>query len=144
MTRPFPLAVAQQVAERDAATAGAALAQHGARCDAARAKADELCRFRDEYFAQRAQTLALGVAAARVRDFDQFIARIGAAIDAQLAEIARLDAMRAQALSRWQRSERKRKAFEALAARHAGVEAQREARLDRKTEDEFAARVRRD
>ncbi|MCU0868806.1 MAG: flagellar export protein FliJ, partial [Burkholderiales bacterium] len=121
-----------------------ALARHTALRDGALRKLADLQRFRDEYFDQRARALTDGVAAARVRDYDQFIARIGDAIDQQRAELVRLEATRAQALAQWQALERRRKAFDVLAARHAETERLREGRAERKVEDEHAARIARD
>jgi len=142
MARPFPLAAVRTLAQGRTEQAAGDLQGHAGRLHSAEDKLEQLRRYRDEYRAAKSTELTRGITAARMREYDSFLVRLDEAIEAQTIEVTRAQAIWEAARVQWLEARRREKAMDALAARHAAGEALREERLDRKVQDEFAARVR--
>lgn len=140
MARPFPLQTVRALARDRAEGAARELGGHGRRLEAARAKLAQLEEFRRQYETERMADLARGIDAARLRDHTAFIARLGEALGAQVAEVERVQAIFDASRARWLELRRKEQAMDALAERHARAEALRDQRLEQKAMDEFSQR----
>lgn len=142
MARRFPLETVRQLAQRRTEDAAVELQGHSTRLRAAEDKLKQLQGYRDEYRTAKAQAMVQGMAMGRLREFETFLARIVEAIAAQSLEVERVRAAWEAARLHWVEQHKREKAMDALAARHAAQELQREMRQDRKSQDEFAARVK--
>jgi flagellar FliJ protein len=125
-------------------TEGAAneLRGHADRLRAAEGKLEQLRQYFAEYRLSRSAALTQGLTAARLKEYDVFLARLQEAMQSQALEVDRVQAAWESARLQWIEAHRREKAMEALAERHADEEQLRENRRDRKEQDEFAARVR--
>ena len=141
MSRPFPLQAARDLANRRLDDAAAVLRGHAGRLRASETKLVELEGFREEYAAQRSADLVTGIQASKLRSFDAFLGRLAQAIEAQRIDCGRQQAIWEGARTAWIEAYRRAQAMEALAQRHAESEQAREAKGERKREDEFSVRV---
>ncbi|MFO1319744.1 MAG: flagellar export protein FliJ [Burkholderiales bacterium] len=141
MAKRFPLETVRSVVHRRAEDAAAVVRGQAARLQAAEGKLAELERYRDEYRMQRGQVLTEGASGARLREFDAFLVRLGAAVEAQRTEVVRARASWELARTTWQEQHRQEQAFDVLAQRHDEREAKREQKQEQKGQDEFARRV---
>jgi flagellar FliJ protein len=142
MARRFPLETVRLLAQRRTEDAAAELQGHSTRLRAAEDKLKQLQGYRDEYRAAKAQAMVQGMAMGRLREFETFLARIEEAIEAQTVEVQRARVAWEAARVDWVEQHKREKAMDALADRHAAQELQRELRQDRKSQDEFSARVK--
>jgi len=142
MARRFPLQTVRQLAQRRTEDAAVELQGHSTRLRAAEDKLKQLRGYRDEYRTAKAQAMVQGMAMGRLREFETFLARIEEAIAAQSLEVERVRAAWEAARLHWVEQHKREKAMDALAERHAAQELQREMRQDRKSQDEFSARVK--
>lgn len=142
MARRFPLETVRQLAQRRTEDAAVELQGHSTRLHAAEDKLKQLQGYRDEYRAAKAQAMVQGMAMGRLREFETFLARIEEAIAAQTVEVQRARLAWEAARLNWLEQHKREKAMDALAERHAVQELQREMRQDRKSQDEFSARVK--
>ncbi len=141
MARPFALQAARELAKRRLDDAAAALQGHAGRLRNSEVKLAELEGFRGEYETQRNAELASGIDAGRLRGFEAFLGRLAEAIDAQRVDLVRQRAMWDSAREAWAAAYSRVQAMDALAQRHAEAEQVREAKAERKREDEFSVRV---
>jgi len=141
LARPFPLQAARELAKRRLDDAAAALRGHAGRLRNSEVKLAELEGFRGEYETQRNTELASGIDAGRLRGSEAFLGRLAQAIDAQRVELGRHRAMWESAREAWVATYSRVQAMDALAQRHAEAEQVREAKAERKREDEFSVRV---
>ena len=130
------------LAQRRAEGAAGELQGHAGRLRAAELKLEQLRQYLGEYRHSRSDALVQGVTAARLREYDAFLARLDEAIAAQALEVDRARVTWEAARVQWIEANKREKAMDALAERHADEEPARENRLDRKVQDEFAARAR--
>jgi flagellar protein FliJ len=142
VARRFPLETVRQLAQRRTADAATELQGHSTRLRAAQDKLKQLQGYRDEYRSAKANAMVQGVAMARLREFETFLARIEEAIAAQTLEVQRAEVLWEAARAHWAEQHRREKAMDTLADRHTAQELQREIRQDRKAQDEFSARVK--
>ncbi len=142
MARPFPLETVRVLSQTRTGEAARVLQDHSARTREANAKLEKLHHYQEEYRVAKATELARGITAQRLREYDGFLARLEEAIEVQAVEAARAHAIWETARLNWLEARRREQAMDALAARHSAGEAMREERLDRKAQDEFAARLR--
>jgi len=119
-----------------------ALQEHSARLRSAEDKLKQLQGYRDEYRAAKAAAMVQGMAMGRLREYETFLGRIDEAIAAQSVEVQRVQVAWESARLHWVEQHKREKAMDTLAERHAAEELQREIRQDRKSQDEFSARVR--
>lgn len=141
MARPFPLQAARDLANRRLDDAAAVLRGHAGRLRASETKLLELEGFREEYAAQRSADLVRGIQASKLRGFDAFLGRLEQAIDAQRIDCGRQRAIWDGSRTAWLEAYRRAQAMDALAQRHVELEQVREAKGERKREDEFSVRV---
>ncbi len=130
------------LAQRRTESAAGELQGHAGRLRAAEQKLEQLRGYVAEYRRSRSDALVQGLTAARLREYDAFLARLDEAIAAQALEVDRAHATWEAARVQWIEANKREKAMDALAERHAEEERARENRLDRKVQDEFAARAR--
>lgn len=142
MATRFPLETVRVLAQRRTEGAARDLQGHASRLRAAEDKLVQLRQYLEEYRRGRSAALVEGLTAARLREFDQFLARLDAAIAAQATEVSRAHALWEAARVQWIEANKREKAMDALAERHAQAEQLQENRRDRKAQDEFAARAR--
>jgi flagellar FliJ protein len=141
VARPFPLQAARELAKRRLDDAAAVLRGHGGRLRNSEMKLAELEGFRGEYETQRNAELASGIEAGRLRGFEAFLGRLDQAIDAQRVDLGRQRAMWESARDAWVSAFSRLQAMDMLAQRHTEAEQLREAKAERKLEDEFSERV---
>jgi len=141
VARPFPLQAARELAKRRLDDAAAALRGHAGRLRNSELKLAELEGFRNEYEVQRNTELSSGIEAGRLRGFEAFLGRLTQAIDAQRVDCGRHRAIWESAREAWVAAYSRVQAMDALAQRHVESELAREAKADRKREDEFSVRV---
>jgi flagellar protein FliJ len=142
VARRFPLETVRQLAQRRTEDAAVELQRHSTLLRAAEDKLKQLQGYRDEYRTAKARAMVQGMAMGRLREFETFLARIEEAIAAQTVEVQRVQVAWEAARLRWLEQHKREKAMDALAERHAAQELQRELRQDRKSQDEFSARVK--
>jgi flagellar FliJ protein len=142
MARAFPLETVRMLAQHRTASAARELQGHAGRLRGAEAKLDQLQRYLAEYRLSRSAALVQGLTAARLREFDLFLARLVEAMGAQSLEVERARVTWEASRAHWVEAQKREKAMDALAERHAAEEQIRENRRDRKAQDEFAARTR--
>lgn len=141
MARPFPLQAARELAKRRLDDAASALRGYAGRLRNAELKLGELEGFRQEYEQQRNAELVAGIEAGKLRSFEVFLARLAQAIEVQKVDCTRQRAMWDSAREAWVAAYRRSQAMDALAQRHVESELAREAKGERKREDEFSVRV---
>ncbi len=126
---------------RDADAAADSLGCAIARRDDAQQRLQMLQQLRADY-AQRLQNHVYdGLSFAAYRNFQRFLEKIDEAIAGQSAIEAHACAQAEQAQQHWQARKREGRTWSLLVERAADAELQREARLERKATDEFAARA---
>lgn len=108
--------------------------------DDAQQKLDMLLQYRDDYAARFQSSLMAGVTATGYRNFQLFLGKLDEAIAGQQRVLQDTQKRAGTARSAWQDSERKRVSYDTLATRALKAKEQKEAKLDQKTTDEFAAR----
>jgi flagellar protein FliJ len=138
MAAPFRLQTVLELAQRRLDVATVELQKLGVRAQQAQEKLDQLHGHRAEYRANLTATLARGLPADQLRDFHAFLAKLGRAIDAQGAELARCRQAWQDEHQRWLRLRSREQALQVLRARHEQNEARRDARVEQKQQDEFA------
>ena len=141
MARPFPLQAARDLAKRRLDDAAAALRGYAGRLRNSETKLGELEGFRHEYETQRNAEMVAGIEAGKLRGFEVFLGRLAQAIEAQKVDCGRQRAMWESAREAWIEAYRRSQAMDALAQRHVESELAREAKAERKREDEFSVRV---
>jgi flagellar protein FliJ len=144
MAAPFGLQTVLELAARRLDVATAELQKLRARLQQAQDKRDQLQGYRGEYEASLAATLAQGLPADRLRDFQAFLAKLARAIEAQGAEVVRCRQAWEEEHQRWLQLRNREQALQVLRARHEHSESVRDARIEQKQQDEFALRRGRD
>jgi flagellar FliJ protein len=136
------LEAVRELAQRRTEGAANDLRGQADRLRAAERKLEQLRQYAAEYRLSRSAALTRGLTAARLREYDVFLARLQEAMQSQALEVDRAQATWEAARLRWVEAHRREKAMDALAERHADEEQLRENRRDRKEQDEFASRAR--
>jgi flagellar FliJ protein len=113
-----------------------AAADRGAR--AARARLEELERYRQEYLRGLPGRAASGMQGQSLRDYQAFIARLGEAIRQQAQLVARCDVEREFERTRWQEAATQAKAVETVVDRWNAEDRIRDGRAEQRESDEFA------
>lgn len=109
----------------------------------ARAKQEQIDAFRGEYRSRLTTGGQNGMTVTQWRDFQLFLAKLDAAAEQQMQEVARQEKCYQQALLSWQECEKKVKGFETLKDRHAVSELRKEGQREQKQLDDFNSRQRR-
>jgi flagellar FliJ protein len=99
-----------------------------------------LLQYRDDYVARFHSNLKTGLSASGYRNFQLFLDKLDEAIQGQQRVVQDAQKRASTARSAWQDSERKRMSYDTLATRAQKAREHKEARLDQKRTDEFAAR----
>lgn len=141
MATPFSLQPVMDLA-RNGADAAAARLGHAMQLamDADR-KLKTLLDYREEYQLKFHESVTTGIDSAGWRNFQLFLAKLDAGIEAARgqAERARDAARRAQ--DEWQEQQRRLKAYGVLAERHERAEATRDARREQRESDDRASQT---
>jgi len=127
-------------AERRLATS---LAQHEGKVIEAQNKLNELVRYRGEYEKQLNQRAGGGIAAADLRDYHAFLARLGEAIRQQLGIVQRTATERDAERLRWLEAARRAKAIDHVVHKWETEEQLVLDKRDQRETDERGQRVRR-
>jgi flagellar FliJ protein len=138
MAQAFRLQPLLEVTDQRLDAAAAELQRLRARLDQERQRYDQLRGFDAEYAATLQEALRSGIEAHRLRDYRQFLDKLSRAIATQAVEVERCQHAWEEALRGWQDLKQRQQALEVLRARHLSAQAQREARIEQKLQDEFA------
>jgi flagellar FliJ protein len=144
MARPFRLQTLLDLGAQRLDAAALELQKLNGAWRQAQSKLDQLLGFQAEYEAARAQAMAQGIEADRLRDFQRFLTKLRLAIQAQGAEAERCQQAWMQQHRVWLELRQREQALVALRERHAQAEAVRERRREQKEQDEFALRTRKE
>ncbi len=143
MKRSQRLAPVQRYNQEREDQAARRLREIAAKVDKQRAQIEQLQAFRMEYAGQANVVGRQGVPLHRIRAIQDFVARLDQLIEEQRATLARLESDLEGARLAWQAEHRRRRAVDALVARHQSAERRQEHRREQKEQDEGAARRRR-
>jgi flagellar FliJ protein len=144
MARPFRLQTLLDLGAHHLDAAALELQKlHGALLQA-QGKLDQLRAFQAEYEVTLATSMAQGLEADRLRDFQRFLTKLTLAIRSQSTEVERCRQAWTQQHRRWLDLRQREQALIALRERHAQAEALRDRRRDQKEQDEFALRTRKE
>lgn len=117
MPNALPLARLIELAQNKTDEATRRLGQLQTARTGAAEKLEMLLQYRQEYMDQMQQQLREGVAAAQLRNFEQFIDTLGGAIEQQRALTLQADTRLAYGRSDWQSTKRRLSSFDTLAER---------------------------
>jgi flagellar protein FliJ len=117
MTKHLPLDTLIELAQRKTDEATRRLGHLQTAQTSAAGKLDMLLQYRQEYLDQLQVQMRAGVAAAQLRNFQNFIATLDAAIEQQRAVTLQADSRLATGRSDWQHSKRRLTSFDTLADR---------------------------
>ena len=139
MSTPFSLQPVMDLARNGADAAAVRLGQAMQLLMDADRKLKTLLDYHEEYRCKFHESVTTGIDSAGWRNFQLFLARLEAGIDAARAqaESAREVARRAQ--NEWQEQQRRLKAYGVLAERHERAEATRDARREQRESDDRAS-----
>jgi flagellar FliJ protein len=141
MTTRFTLQSVMDLARNDAEAATVRLGRAMQRLMDADKQLKTLLDYREEYQAKFRDSVTSGIDSARWQNFQLFLAKLDAGIDSARtqADAARETARQAQ--TDWQSQQRKLKAYNVLADRHAREQQQLAARREQRETDEHAAKT---
>ncbi|MDP3616445.1 MAG: flagellar export protein FliJ [Rhodoferax sp.] len=117
MSNKLPLATLIELAQNKTDEATRRLGKLQNAHTSAAGKLDLLQQYRQEYLAQLQVHLQDGVAAANLRNFQQFISTLDTAIEQQRALTSQADSRLAHGRSDWQHSKHRLNSFDTLAER---------------------------
>lgn len=109
----------------------------------ARERHVQIEQYRAEYRVRLETNGRQGMAIHQWTDYQQFLAKLNTAVEQQFHEIKRCENLLEHAKSVWVEREKEVKAFETLQERHEEREQKREARVEQKMSDEWAANLHR-
>jgi flagellar FliJ protein len=140
--KPFPLKTLLELMRKRMDEATRRLGQLIALEKNEKDKLELINQYRGEYAARFHEASQKGLRSNEWNNHREFLGRIDEAIDSQekIVEERIEDTRRGQ--EAWKEQRKKLKAFDTLAARHEAKEEKREARLEQKNQDEFAARAK--
>jgi flagellar FliJ protein len=141
MPRRFPLENLRDLARTQEEAAARALQTSRMRLAEAEKKLDALARYRQEYLERYRHESARGMTVSAINQFRGFLGRIETAIRTQTEEVTRQRERWELTRKRWITQKHRLSAFDVLAERHRASEAKREARIEQREQDEFAAKV---
>ena len=139
MATPFSLQPVMDLARNDADAAAVRLGKAMQLLMEADRKLKTLIDYREEYRLKLHESVTTGIDSAGWRNFQLFLAKLEAGIEAARAQAqsARDAARRAQ--NQWEEQQRRLKAYGVLAERHERAEATRDARREQRESDDRAA-----
>ncbi|MCL2346472.1 MAG: flagellar export protein FliJ [Desulfobulbus sp.] len=105
-----------------------------------RSRLEMLVQYRSEYAQQLHDASANGVTRQIMRNYQDFLARIDAAITQQSAVVDESERSTQAGQEHWQKQNTRLKAIDALSQRHDARERYREGRQEQKLLDEFSTR----
>jgi flagellar protein FliJ len=117
MTKHLPLDTLIELAQSKTDDATRLLGHLQSARTSAAGKLDMLLQYRQEYLDQLQVQMRAGVAAAQLRNFQNFIATLDTAIEQQRAVTLQADSRLATGRSDWQHSKRRLTSFDTLADR---------------------------
>lgn len=132
-----PIAQLQHARERDAAQA---LGQSRRRLADEQARLEELYGYREQYARRYREALQQGLGVKAMQDYQQFLTRLGEAIEQQGRRIDQVRRELEASRARWLAVHVKAEALDAVLARCRTEELRREARREQREHDERARR----
>jgi flagellar FliJ protein len=108
--------------------------------DEAEQKLNMLMQYRDDYITRLQASMRSGLTASGYRNFQLFLDKLDDAIKGQQRIVQDAQRRVNTARTAWQDSERKRISYDTLATRALKAQEHKEAKIDQKRTDEFAAR----
>jgi flagellar FliJ protein len=143
MNRAKRLAPVQDLVDDTERRLATSLAAHERKLLEAQNKLNELVRYRGEYEKQLTQRAGGGIAAADLRDYQAFLARLGEAIRQQQGIVQRTATERDVERGRWQEAARRVKAIDHVVNQWQAEERRVLDKRDQRETDERGQRVRR-
>ncbi len=140
MKRSKRLKPVVQVAESREQQAARALGAAQARLAQARQQLAELQRYRDDYRQGFQQAGATGMGAARLADYQQFLHKLGQAIEQQTQQVAQATREAEAKRALWFASRGKVRMLDTVVARYQAIEEQQASRQEQREQDERAQR----
>ncbi len=140
MKRSARLQPIQNNMEAEMNDAAAEMGRARGNLQAAISKLEQLMQFKDEYQGRFKSRLTAGLAPARIRDFQSFLSRLDAAIDAQRREIKGCEQVVDVREQAWRALRARAKAIGAVVERYKTRELHDQLRQEQKDMDEFAMR----
>lgn len=110
-------------------------------CRESESRLELLRRYRDEYRMKLDSATRTGVSALELSNFRSFLAKLDEAIGQQDADVAHWRAAVMRSRADWQEAERRARSYGVLNERRAEQARGREARVEQKQNDEYAARA---
>lgn len=136
----FRLQVLLDLAHRRLDAATAELQRLRGNWQGAQDKLDQLKNYEAEYAATLEKHLAAGIAVPQLNDYRLFLAKLAAAVLAQMEEVKRRQKLWETEHASWLVLRQKQQALEVLGERHLAAEAMVESKREQKQQDEFASR----
>ncbi|MDK2123792.1 flagellar export protein FliJ [Parachitinimonas caeni] len=141
MARKFQYAFLLQLAQDRSDDAADVMRAAKARWDLSQQKLAQVQAYRDEYRNRFAASSQLGISVVQWRDFQLFLARLDAAVEAQAGEVQRCAEGFEQARLAWLEQQKQVKAFETLEMRHDQRLLALENKREQKQSDESAGKM---
>lgn len=141
MPTPFSLQPVMDLARYGADAATARLGQAMQRLMDADRKLKTLLDYRDEYQVKFRDSVTTGIDSAGWRNFQLFLVRLEAGIEAARAQAESARAAARSAQDEWQAQQRRLKAYGVLAERHERAEAARDQRREQRESDDRASQA---
>lgn len=142
MSKPFSLQVVLELTQKRADAATQELAKLIANERDARNKLAMLQQYRNEYASRFQLAAQNGLAPSTWSNYQEFLNRLDDAIAAQMRAVAQQAGNTASGQAHWRQQQQKLKAIDTLSVRHKNDEEMRQQKLDQKTQDEFASRLK--
>lgn len=136
-----PMQTLQELAEDATREALCRLSESMKSCRESESRLELLRRYRDEYRIKLDSATRTGVSALELSNFRNFLAKLDEAIAQQNADVAHWQAAVTRSRADWQEAERRARSYGALNERRAVQARGREARVEQKQNDEYAARA---
>ncbi|SDV46585.1 flagellar export protein FliJ [Chitinasiproducens palmae] len=139
---PFPMLI--DLAQREVDAAASALGAQQSRLDAMRQQGDGLNSYRAEYAGRMRAEASQGMTMASLRNYHQFLANLDDVQIRHRGDVAAQERLVETAMRTLQAKQLKLNSYQALAERASRAAAARQARVEQRQTDEFAARRARD
>lgn len=130
------------LAEKDVEAAAEALLQANQQADQAKQKHDMLLNYRADYLAHFNAQLEQGLSADRYQNFQDFFRKLDTAIAGQDELVRQSEYLVSVEKAKWMAQQRKKMSYGVLEKRSLTEQTHKQAKLDQKQMDAFAARAR--
>lgn len=130
------------LAEKDVEAASEALLQANQQADQAKQKHDMLLNYRADYLAHFNAQMEQGLSADRYQNFQDFFRKLDTAIAGQQEMVRQAEYLVGVEKAKWIVQQRKKMSYGVLEKRSVTEQTRKQAKLDQKQMDAYAAKVR--